>query len=609
MVGGWFLLLPDEYAELGKHVAGGAGFVSNLMLWNERGYFDVTSATKPLLHLWSRGIEEQFYFAWPLILWAAWRIRLNILTVAAALIAWSFVANIHEIGGDPVGLLSAANARMGAADRSRAGLHAAELRAYMQLNFGTWFEPISGLTNQTLGRILFRGSTRTDDLTLRNLLSVSGAVLVFIGLKTITSATPFPGHAAEYPCFGAALIIAAGERAWINRFILSSKPLVWLGLISYPLYLWHWPLLSFGQIINGGPLHRGVNATLVLIAITLAALTYLFVERPLRASSFRLKVPALGAAVACVGALGFFTLGANGLPERPIVADEQAVNSQFTSKMWDYAQDETCLSRYQFPEAKSYGWWFCMASQDAPPEIMLIGTSFANHLYPGLVSEKNIGDKSTLSIGACGFDDTGIADKSVPTFSPCSGSRSLHQRELIDQIVAQGSVRYAIIDGTNPNQSPESIARVAERIDYLEAHGVKPIIFVPHIMTDGDLKGCFARPLKAPVRDCTVDLSVRRRYEVPFQPLIDAFAKIHPEVKFFNQNDLICGRKKCSFVLDGMPVFRDQYSHYSVFASDKLADMFVKWAKVNEPGILAPVSRSSVQLVKREVAPENWTVG
>ena len=78
---GWFALLADEYKQLGKHIAGGAGFVSNLVLWNERGYFDNSAVTKPLLHLWSLGIEEQFYIVWPLLLWLASRLRVNLLAV------------------------------------------------------------------------------------------------------------------------------------------------------------------------------------------------------------------------------------------------------------------------------------------------------------------------------------------------------------------------------------------------------------------------------------------------------------------------------------------------------------------------------------------------
>lgn len=92
---GWFTLFAEEYKQLGKHIAAGVGFVSNFVLWNESGYFDKAVETKPLLHLWSLGIEEQFYIAWPLLLWVVWKRNLNLLTTTIAVAAMSFVLNIR----------------------------------------------------------------------------------------------------------------------------------------------------------------------------------------------------------------------------------------------------------------------------------------------------------------------------------------------------------------------------------------------------------------------------------------------------------------------------------------------------------------------------------
>ena len=87
---GWFVLLANEYRQLGKHTAAGAGFISNLVFWNESGYFDSDSDTKPLLHLWSLGIEEQFYLIWPLVLFICWKIRQRLLVVTALVLLISF---------------------------------------------------------------------------------------------------------------------------------------------------------------------------------------------------------------------------------------------------------------------------------------------------------------------------------------------------------------------------------------------------------------------------------------------------------------------------------------------------------------------------------------
>jgi peptidoglycan/LPS O-acetylase OafA/YrhL len=91
---GWFALLADEFNQLGKHIAAGAGFVSNIVLWGEAGYFDNSAETKPLLHLWSLGIEEQFYIVWPLLLWFAWKRKFNLLTIAVLIAIISLALNI-----------------------------------------------------------------------------------------------------------------------------------------------------------------------------------------------------------------------------------------------------------------------------------------------------------------------------------------------------------------------------------------------------------------------------------------------------------------------------------------------------------------------------------
>jgi peptidoglycan/LPS O-acetylase OafA/YrhL len=99
---GWFVLLPDEYKQLGQHIAGGAGFVSNFILWNESGYFDNAAITKPLLHLWSLGIEEQFYICWPLLLAFVWKRKWSFVAVTAIIGIISFAVNIYTLNKNSI---------------------------------------------------------------------------------------------------------------------------------------------------------------------------------------------------------------------------------------------------------------------------------------------------------------------------------------------------------------------------------------------------------------------------------------------------------------------------------------------------------------------------
>src|SRR5580698_8795201 len=102
LTAGWFLLLADEYKQFGSHLARGAGFISNLILWKESGYFDNAAETKPLLHLWSLGIEEQFYIIWPFLLWAAWKSKFNLLAITVAIAVISFAVNMSKAYSDSV---------------------------------------------------------------------------------------------------------------------------------------------------------------------------------------------------------------------------------------------------------------------------------------------------------------------------------------------------------------------------------------------------------------------------------------------------------------------------------------------------------------------------
>ena len=99
---GWYVLLPDEFQMLGKHTAAGAGFVSNIVLWGEAGYFDVAADTKPLLHLWSLGIEEQFYILWPLVLGVIWKRKADFFIVTLLVAVASFVINIATVHSSPI---------------------------------------------------------------------------------------------------------------------------------------------------------------------------------------------------------------------------------------------------------------------------------------------------------------------------------------------------------------------------------------------------------------------------------------------------------------------------------------------------------------------------
>lgn len=273
---GFFILSADEFSRLGKLVAAGVGFVANLVLWSEAGYFDAETATKPLLHLWSLGIEEQFYIIWPLLLLFAWKRKFKLLAVISVVLVLSFIFNILGIRNDPVATFYSPLTRMWE-------LLFGSLLAWVMVFRKESFTCFNSKMNIYFSSMNFITKTRYERL-FPNLLSTTGVILFLIGFLKISEESYFPGFWALMPTFGTVLIIMAGTEAWINKKILSNKVAVWFGLISYPLYLWHWPLLSYGRIFYDKTPPSGFRWVAILLSILLAWLTVKYIEKPLRYS-------------------------------------------------------------------------------------------------------------------------------------------------------------------------------------------------------------------------------------------------------------------------------------------------------------------------------------
>lgn len=361
---GWFVLLADEYKQLGKHIAGGAGFVSNFVLWKESGYFDAAAETKPLLHLWSLGIEEQFYIVWPLLLWAAWKRKFNLFTIALVLVLVSFGLNLSKVRVNGVAAFYSPQTRFWE-------LLAGALLAYVAHRNVKMPARLQAALETLLGRIVSARPPAAAGRTLKNLQSVLGALLVALGLFFITKEKAFPGAWAMLPVLGAVLIIAAGAHSWLNRVVLSNPVMVWFGIISFPLYLWHWPLLSFARIVEGGAPAGSTRIAAVLIAIALAWLTYKLVEHPLRfGKSNRTKVYVLASTMAVCGSIGYATFRADGLAFR----DEQFNKIAIAAGEWDYPG---ALAQEDFNGVK-----FLAQRSRSAGSTLFVGDSNIEQYYP-----------------------------------------------------------------------------------------------------------------------------------------------------------------------------------------------------------------------------------
>lgn len=302
LVFGWFALLANEYKQLGKHIAGAAGGISNFIFWKEAGYFDNAAETKPLLHLWSLGIEEQFYIFWPIFLWIAKKNKINIFLIIIIITSASFYLNIKGIHNDTISTFYSPQTRFWE-------LICGSLLAWWNLYNHIPLIYIKKKYGYLLNTIVSRHILKSNYNALLNAQSLFGLLLLCYGSYTISKEMLFPGALALIPVLGTVLIISAGEQAWFNRVVLSSRVLVWLGLISFPLYLWHWPILSFIQIIDNKAPSNTIRATAILLSIMLAWITYLFIEKPIRFNKTKNKINStvIISLIITTGYMGYYT--------------------------------------------------------------------------------------------------------------------------------------------------------------------------------------------------------------------------------------------------------------------------------------------------------------
>lgn len=274
---GWFLIFPDAYKQLGKHMIGGALFVSNFVLWKESGYFDAAAETKPLLHLWSLGIEEQYYMFFPLVIWLAWRARLNLITVVTLIAGISFALNIGRVYQDPNGAFYQPQYRFWE-------LMLGALLAQITLHYPRYLAMAEHWIEPWAAKVILRPNISfAQGSMIANLKSWVGFALIIAGYIILNQDVKFPGKAALLPTIGACLIIWAGPQAFVNRHVLSNRVALFLGKVSYPLYLWHWPILVYLRMLdeNNHP-HTSEKLGALALSVLLAWLTYRYIEKPIR---------------------------------------------------------------------------------------------------------------------------------------------------------------------------------------------------------------------------------------------------------------------------------------------------------------------------------------
>ncbi len=398
-------LFLSAFTRMARNAFGATLFIANLMFWQEAGYFDASADTKPLLHLWSLGIEEQYYILWPVIVALTYRRRRIFLALLAALFTTSFLANISLSGGAP--------------------------DSAFYLPWPRFWELLVG-SIVALQTHRDRGLLPANMTAGTNALSVLGIVLVTASVLH-PRAIGFPGWWALGPTLGAAAILAAGPATFINRRLLALPPLAFVGRISYPLYLWHWPILVLLRVEVGQP-SRASRVIALGLSLALAWLTYRLVEMPLRwGGRERKKTLILVTGMAVVGICAA-TLA--WVPRAPDPRDGFVASFE---NIWpDYAYGHRIgLFASWREECNSFD-YVNRVTRDAidstcitpigASSVLLWGDSHAQQLAPGLAG-KLPPDVSLLQVATSSCIPS-LSDPSSDSMSPCTRSNRI-ARETI----------------------------------------------------------------------------------------------------------------------------------------------------------------------------------
>jgi peptidoglycan/LPS O-acetylase OafA/YrhL len=346
---GWIILTPAEYELFGTHMIAGAGFVPNILFWREAGYFDKEAITKPLLHLWSLGVEEQFYLVWPVVLWVSWKMFRTLritLGIALVLLILSLLWSGYQIHHNPV---------------------------------ADFYSPLSRFWELALGGCLALWSNSSRVILRKSSVSYLGIALIVFSLGWLDTSVSFPGYWALLPCVGAACIILPQDSSFVRQ-VLSHRILVFVGLISYPLYLWHWPLLSFARILEGQAISDTYKVVILIMSLVLATLTNFLIEKPIRKS--RKISTALVLLLCMLLALGFGVVlrKKDGFKHRHSTALSADLS---TMVVGEFRHDilRPCQLDQEIPQELD-----CFADKRDPITYAILGDSKAEALFYGLTT-------------------------------------------------------------------------------------------------------------------------------------------------------------------------------------------------------------------------------
>jgi len=527
--------LPAEFEQIGWSAAAAVLFASNLYFWQHSDYFDAPAEAQPLLHTWSLAIEEQFYLFVPLLVMAAFRWFPRWLApIVVAIAALSLAGSELQVS------------------RDRAS-------AFYLIHARAW--------ELMLGLIVALGLfPRFASSLARNAATALGFAMIVYAVFAYSSDMRFPGRAALLPCLGAALIIAAGRSGGsVVASLLSLRPVVFVGLISYSLYLWHWPLMVFQRsdafLVSGAT--RPVEQAVVVGASFLAAiLSWRFVERPFRAADafprpalFRLAFVGSGA----VAGAALAAVALQGLPSRyPPEARRIAAFLAYDPAAQYRVGRCMIPSGYRFAD---FDRDLCLGFSATERDYLLLGDSHAAHLWHGL-------DRALPGVNVMQATASGCR----PVLGRQPGD-SAWCRDLMDYVLEDFLVAHRV-DALllAARWSPEHLPALRQTLDWASDRGVDVILFGPVVQYDAAVPRLLANARRF---EGAPSLDARRLDELAALDRRMASMVRAEGHRYVSLWRAMCGEPSCLADAGAEPLQFD-YGHFTARGSETLARLLVR---------------------------------
>jgi hypothetical protein len=475
-------------------------------------------------------------------LWAAWRFRIKLLTFAVLIAIASFAVNIWHAERDALE--------------------------------SAFFSPASRFWELMLGAILaIAPPLGRDHQRSRDWTAAAGLVVIGIALVLVTREAAFPGWWALLPAGGTALLLAAGPRAWINRTILSHRAVVGVGLISYPLYLWHWPLLSIARILNGQTPPIEVRLVTIAASVALAYATYRLIERPIRfgrALGAGLRpAAALIIMMATMAGIGYSVR--KGLPRSitpQIAVNEGEIASERGHEIFFTRQREgryLCTpERFRHWAVRDFAGPRCVQSlADDRKDIAIIGDSHAEDLFVGLAEQRPQLNIVTY-INA-------LPVRSTAAFKDVFDYVTRDERIRTVVLTAYWNFHQARLPSGHTLQ-----ADLAATVGELVAAG-KAVYLVddrPFFPFDPSVCKYIRKTLAWQISHrtlCDFEREAFDRQRAQYMPALEAVAKQYPAVHLIRTDDIFCDATRCRMAAGGVLFYRDPH-HLTVAGSHAVAE-------------------------------------